>query len=341
LNIFCGVNGSGKTSILEAIYLLGTGKSFRAHKIEKIVQQDKTHATVHGTLKTEAGAVLELAIQKEKGKPALIQIGGQGGETQGRLARSLPVLAITPESHALIEEGPEIRRRYLDWGVFHVEPAYVEHWQRYMRALKQRNALLKQPRNGSFDAMDLPWRATLALEGERLQGFRLAYLEKLIPLFAALAQELLGNMADVSIRLMKGWGEDSSLEESLNQSIERDIKYQSTQIGPHRADIFVEDIKGLVQARVSRGQQKLIIYALRLAQIRLLIEQREIYPVVLLDDLPAELDGDNLAKVLGLLEAFGCQVMVTAITPEPWVRMPDKGRNLFHVEQGHLTKVVS
>ncbi len=333
LNIFCGENGSGKTSILEAMYLLGTGKSFRAHKLEKLIQRGQHTAIVYGTLKTEAGAIRELAIQKES-KSTLINIAGHVGESLGQLARELPILAITPESHALIEEGPEVRRRYLDWGVFHVEPGYNEHWQRYMRALKQRNALLKQARATTFESMDAPWRHALAEEGEQVHALRAWYLEKLRPVFSELAVELLMDIENIALRLSKGWPESASLEAALNDGIERDIKYQATQSGPHRADILIEDSDGSVQTRVSRGQQKLLVYALRLAQIKLLIEYRQVYPVVLLDDLPAELDEKNLARVMGLLAAFGCQVMVTAIRPDAWAKGDIDFGKLFHVEQG-------
>jgi DNA replication and repair protein RecF len=201
--------------------------------------------------------------------------------------RWCPVQVIDPEVHRLIEEGPSRRRRFLDWGVFHV--AFVGHWQRYQQVLRQRNAALKsrQPR-----AAITAWDGELVSYGQLITDARSQYLELLLPQAQALGRNLLGLELMLSYR--PGWARELSFSDALQQSWNHDQESGVTHVGPHRAEIGIR-LDGLaVKDRISRGQQKLLASALLIAQLKLFPEDSPVRPCLLLDDPAAELDDNRL-----------------------------------------------
>jgi DNA replication and repair protein RecF len=249
------------------------------------------------------------------------------------MAAMLPAQVIDPEVHRLLEDGPTQRRRYLDWGVFHVEPGFVGAMRRYQRALKQRNAALKAKRPAGEVHL---WDPELLDAGILINDQRLRYVALLAPYVLTFGKELLGQQVEIS--LQQGWAQEKSLPTALEEAWSRDIQRGATTVGTHRADIVVRVGGLLAKDRISRGQQKLLAACLLLAQIQQRATLGGPQTALLLDDPSAELDVDNLQRLLSLVVQIPAQLIVTALDPSRLnLRLPGRA---FHVEQGKVAPVV-
>jgi DNA replication and repair protein RecF len=239
------------------------------------------------------------------------RIGGAAAGSLAELALALPVQIIDPEVHGLIEDGPNRRRRFLDWGVFHGKPSFVGDWQRYRQALKQRNAAL---RAGQAAAAVSAWDGDLVRYGEMLTHGRSEYVNLLSPHAQSIGRNLLG--MDLTLGYRPGWAKDLSFAEALQHSRNHDQTSGVSQVGPHRAELAVR-LDGLpVKDRISRGQQKLLAAALLIAQLKLFPEDAPVQPSLLLDDPAAELDDDRLAGLIREVASHSVQLVVTTLHSE-------------------------
>ena len=332
-NLISGANASGKTSLLEAIFVLGRGRSFRTSRTDALIRYGAAALQVTARVRQDAGSrPLGLRFGKE-GMEA--RYAGRAVAGLAELATILPTQAIDPEVHRLIEGGPQERRRYLDWGVFHVEPAFVEHWRRYQRALRQRNAAL---RAGLPAPAVRAWDPELVEAGELVAAYRRRYLTALAPQVASTAERLLG--VSLEIALNQGWAADRELAESVQASWHRDLERGLTHAGPHRADLSVRFSGAPARDRVSRGQQKLAAAAMLLGQLRCDAGLGSGVAALLVDDPAAELDSGNLQRLLDEVLDLPAQLFVTALDPAnpALARLPEGHR--FHVEHGQVTPLI-
>ncbi|HEB57706.1 MAG TPA: DNA replication/repair protein RecF [Gammaproteobacteria bacterium] len=333
LNVIAGPNASGKTSLLEAIGLLSTARSFRTPRIARVIQHAQDWLQVVGQVAGPGARVQRIGLRRDA-RQSVIRIDGETVKQGSRLARCFPVQVITPASHELLEQGPKFRRRFLDWGLFHVEHAYHGAWQDYMRLLRQRNAVLRLG-----DARQLPhWDRLLAEKGEQLDRLRVAHLAGFESLFAAHGARLLDQK--VSIRYRRGWDAELDLHQALGKGRESDLHRGFTQIGPHRMDLVFRSEAGTARETFSRGQQKLLVAAARLAQVQLVDQSAGIKTVLLVDDVAAELDRTRRQRLMDLLRGLQTQVFVTATEAE---LLPVSGWEtvkMFHVEHGVVREVV-
>jgi DNA replication and repair protein RecF len=307
--LISGANASGKTSLLEAIYMLGRGRSFRTRRLEHLIRGGSERFVVFGEV-DGFGRRSSLGVE---GSAAGVRarLGGAKAGSLAELAPLLPVQIIDPEIHRLIEEGPSRRRRFLDWGVFHVEPRFVGDWQRFQQALRQRNAALKsrQPRE-----VAAAWDGELVRYGEAVSAARSAYVRRLAEQAVSVTRNLLG--MELSLSYRPGWARDLSLPEALRQSWNHDQESGATQAGPHRAELGIRLDEAGVKDRISRGQQKLLAAALLLAQVRMFPADSPVQPSLLLDDPAAELDNERLAGLITEVGSQSVQLIVTALHPE-------------------------
>ena len=332
-NLISGQNASGKTSLLEAIFFLGRGRSFRTARNEALVRSG-----------AEAFVLAGRVVAAGRGQPIGMRVGPDGIEARfgGRpvaglaeLATLLPVQAIDPEVHRLVEGGPHERRRYLDWGVFHVEPTFVGQWRRYQRALRQRNAALKSRQ--TVQAIRA-WDGELVEAGQLVNDYRVRYMEQLQPAVATAGERLLG--APVELALNRGWSVERTLEDAVDASWLRDVERGLTHVGPHRADLSVRFGGAMARDRVSRGQQKLAAAAMLLGQLRCDAAQDSPVAVLLVDDPAAELDVGNLERLVAEVVDLPAQLFVTALDAEnPALRRLPPGQR-FHVEHGSVTRLI-
>ena len=329
INVFWGANGAGKTSILEAIYLLGRGRSFRGTEIGPLIRNGKNETIVYGKLLSQHGKSDAIGICKQVKGNTQIRINGTAVSRLSTLAVTLPLQVLTPKSHEILERGSLYRRRFMDWGVFHVEHNIITFSNNYTKALKQRNAALRRSPQTAF-----AWDTALIENGTRIEDIRRIYLEKLAPIFSSKTKILLGR-TDVAINYRRGWSDNETYADSLIRRKKDDLNRGFTGTGPHRADLKFE-ISGVpVEKIVSRGEQKLIIAALYLAQARIAANESKVKPLILIDDLPAELDTERRALYLNELSNLGLQIFITGINKDFFSSMDCPG--MFHVKHGQLS----
>jgi DNA replication and repair protein RecF len=329
-NLIFGENASGKTSLLEAIFILGRGRSFRGPGRSAVIRDGQEILTVSGRIRRSSRDV-PVGISIGRDQPPEIRIDGESAEGLAALAEWVPVQIIDPAIHNLVEEGPGVRRRFMDWGLFHVEHRFLDVWRRYHRCMRQRNAALRGAA-GQLTA----WEEQLAEAAEELAMMRDRYLERLRPHVEAVGERLLDGRPTMEHR--RGWPVTRSFSEALESSRDRDMRHGITHIGPHRSDITLGLDEKTARGRVSRGQQKLLAATLILGQLMHLIDDVSLRPILLLDDLPAELDKDSLTRVLDVIRTLEAQVFVTALDPGS-LDLPGQA-SVFHVEQGKVRAVV-
>lgn len=329
-NLIVGQNASGKTSLLEAIFLLGTGHSFRTHQTGALIRTGQSSFTTVGRIQSRHGSEVIGIRGASDSKEA--RVNGENARSLADLALRLPVQAIDPEVHRLLEDGPTRRRRFLDWGVFHVEHRFHDAWRRYQRALRQRNAALKSRHPLSELKV---WDQELIEQGNLVAEFRDTYVEDLKLFVVGLGQSLLG--LDIQIEHQRGWKRLVSFESALADALDRDQLRGQTSVGPHRADLVLRVANCLVKDRVSRGQQKMLACALILAQQAHRASIGAPPACLLLDDPAAELDVDNLGKLLAAVAEIPAQLVVTSLSKDVLDFFP-KAR-LFHVEHGIVQAV--
>ncbi|MFZ1868254.1 MAG: DNA replication/repair protein RecF [Steroidobacteraceae bacterium] len=330
-NLIWGGNGSGKTSLLEAMFLLGRGRSFRTRNSERLVRHGQERLVVFGRTErsgSEGGGLVHavgVEVHRTEGTRGRIDAAAVGSLAD--LSREFPVQVIDPEIHKLIEEGGRRRRRWLDWAVFHVEPQFADWWVRYGRAVRQRNAALRERSGGTR-----LWDVEVTALGERISEARRSVVEQMQPYWLEVVAGL--DCPAGELHYYRGWGAQHSLGEALEASRGRDETRGLTHAGPHRADLLIRVGGRLAREVLSRGQQKLMAVALTLAQLRLLKEASGTTPTLLLDDPAAELDSEHLGHFVSQIAPLGCQLVITSLHPEtPAFGNPER---VFHVEQGRV-----
>jgi DNA replication and repair protein RecF len=325
-NYFFGANGAGKTSLLEAVFFLGRGRSFRTRQARTLITYGEPGLAVYGDVDDGAARARRIgAAFKDRRLERRVDAAPASGT---EIAEILPVQMIGPDSHRLVEGGPSERRRFLDWGVFHVEHSYLEAWQRYRRVLGQRNAALL--RGGDAASELRVWTDALVEAGQEVGRSRSAYVERLAPRVDEHARALLGQT--VSVEYRPGWRADLSLLEALDASLARDRSLGHTEPGPHRADLLLHFGGHRVHDEASRGQQKLVAAALVLAQESVLAETAASRTVLLVDDPAAELDSTAFGRMLERLSKVRSQLLFTGLAPLD----SDPRTAMFHVEHGQV-----
>jgi DNA replication and repair protein RecF len=328
LNVIEGPNGAGKTAVLEAIHVLASGRSFRAGGMRELIRVGAPVLSVRGRVQGRAGARV---ISVERGSAqAEISVDRRAVRSAAELAAALPVVVLDVGSAELVEGGPKSRRRWLDTTLFHVEPGYLELWLRYHRALRQRNAALAMPTAGPSGT---PFDRRLAREAEALTDARRRMFESLRDRVLERSKTLLGHSIELTYR--QGWSEGQDYASELRMRLQADRDTGSTLAGPHRADLSIRTGDRALRHHASRGQGKLAACLLLLAQAACIEDGRGESPLLLVDDVAAELDAGARDRMIAALEETRWQVFLTTTDARLLSRALEP--RLFHVEQGRVT----
>lgn len=336
LNLFFGDNAAGKTSLLEALFVLARGRSFRTSQLDQLIQAEHADFQLVARLSTSEGRVIPVGMQRSRGRFEC-RINGHPIRRLSELAVLLPVQWIGGNLHTLIEDGPAYRRQFLDWGLFHVKPEYISLWKRFNKQLKQRNAAL---RSGSSRREVQAWNVELAEAGEQLHRYRKMYLEQLLSVLASINPQFPTLERPVELAYRKGWRAEATYKEVLDGSYASDQESRFTRSGPQRAELSFSVSGKPASEQLSRGQQKVFITALQVAQASLLHQETGKTSLFLLDDLGSELDPANQRATLQLLSGIEAQVFVTAIDEPLLEESVQQISRRFHVKHGQITEVI-
>ncbi|MDX5629375.1 MULTISPECIES: DNA replication/repair protein RecF [unclassified Brenneria] len=331
-NFLVGANGSGKTSVLEAIYTLGHGRAFRSVQAARVIRHEQPEFVLHGRID---GAERErsVGLSKNRQGDGKVRIDGSDGHKVAELAQLLPIQLITPEGFTLLNGGPKYRRAFLDWGCFHNEPGFFSAWSNMKRLLRQRNAALRQvSQYGQLRA----WDQELVPLAERISDWRAQYSAAIAEDIAATCRQFLPEFS-LSFAFQRGWDKESDYAELLERQFERDRMLGYTSLGPHKADFRIRASGVAVEDMLSRGQLKLLMCALRLAQGEFLTRQNGLRCLYLIDDFASELDSTRRRLLAERLKATHAQVFVSAIGAEQIADMIGENGKMFRVEQGKIT----
>ncbi len=336
LNFIIGDNGSGKSSLLEALFFVGHGKSFRTSRTENLVSLEHNNFLV--STKDFDDNVLGVSRQSDDSS-FKIKVNGEKKYKLSELAKFLAIQVITPESFKLFFGGAKERRKFLDLGLFHVEHEFQEQWKIFTRILKQRNACLKSRRS---DVNLEYWTSEFCKASESLSEYRQAYSDKLNVELANWLSILLPNVCqDIELQYYRGWNQKKTLSELLLESSDKELKQGYSNAGAHKFDFRFLINKQPLDLKLSRGQQKLFLLALTFSQSKLMSEVTRVKPILLIDDVGAELDDSSRHLLSEAISKLKCQVVLTAIDKtalSPMIKN-DNNYKMFHVKHGEISEI--
>ncbi len=328
INIIEGVNGAGKTSILEALYLLARNRSFKSSSIKHIIKTDQKIINISAKINHSNGYIAHISLSKSSNL-SRFTINGQQQNSLAAIAKSLPIGIITPEIHRIIDEGPNHRRRLLDWGVFHVEHNYQLLMSNYRKVLLQRNKALQQ----NINSISI-WDKQLTSLSKDITVKRSAYLGQLTGILNLYLKSFFKS-EDFDVDYYKGWNDKYTLEDCLLKSLPIDKKRGFTTLGPHRADIKIKYKSKPAHDILSRGQQKILASLLILSNMTCLKKTTNQSGILLFDDINSELDSNNLSTIIDLIYDSNHQAFLTTINRLN-VDFSGKDIEMFHVEHGKI-----
>ncbi|MBO6564173.1 MAG: DNA replication/repair protein RecF [Pseudomonadales bacterium] len=340
LNVFYGQNGSGKTSLLEACYFLGVGRSFKDASADPVIERGHHQLLLRAGVRS-GDREHQMGMTRDRDGTRSLRINGEKVLRASEMARVLPTLVLGPQTVDLLLGPPDQRRRFLNWGLFHVEQSepFTPLWDEANRCLRQRNELLRSARGSNKEIA--AWSKQLAEASEKLHQRRQDYIQKFQPVYEATVAAISG-MDDVQLSYFRGWKESESLYETYIQDIDIDKKRGFTQKGFQRADVRIT-VSGQAAAKVcSRGELKALVWSMVLSQGLLSqraqtdTERRE--TLYLVDDLASEFDEAHRQRVCEFLAATGQQILFTGVESEPLVEACGSKtiEGMFHVKHGQI-----
>jgi DNA replication and repair protein RecF len=331
VNLIYGENASGKTSLLEAVYYLSHLRSFRTPYLSDLINHNASRLQLLAKATDQLDNQIPIGIERSK-ESLEVRANQKPIQRVADITAIFPVLAIHPDSYRLITGSPGERRAYIDWGVFHVEQDFFQAWQRYKKALSQRNAAL---RSGQKPAICKLWDKELGIAAQHIDDKRQKYIQDLHPFYLKLIEQFFLDR-EVKLEYRRGWKSDQDLRSVLEQTFERDHKRGLTQAGPHRADLYIQVDGKSAQTGISRGQQKVLVALLKLAQVQQFSQSASRHCILLYDDLAAELDKEHRKQIMSVLKEMPIQLFLTAIEPDQIDLRGWSDVCMFHVEQGKL-----
>jgi len=325
-NLVVGANGSGKTSLLEAIYVLCQAHSFRTHQLKQCVNHAKSNFLLFGRFSD-----FKAGLSKSD-KRLEIHVNGEAVQRRSELVKRAPINTVNADCFTLIDGAPQKRRAFIDWCLFHVEHSFADSWSEFRHALRQRNRLLKTRQD--LELLDY-WDEHLLKPALEIHKMRRQQCAELQEIFTLELDELLHGIP-IELEYRRGWPERFELAESLLEQRPRDIQSGFTNSGIHRDDLVLTSQGRKVGEVLSRGQSKRLGIALMLAALRLVNRNSRQRIILLIDDLQSELDQAAQKRVYRQLLGMDLQLFVSNIDSEVPEALAAKEFKMFHVEHGTI-----
>lgn len=314
--------------------MLGYGRSFRASKLSTVVAYKEESFLSCIQLEEAGKPPFYLGLLKPKEKTAQAKLSGRKLKKMADLSKQFPALFISPDSFSLLTDGPDTRRKFIDWGAFHCQPGFAENWQNFVQILKQRNACLKLGDTQGLAAWDKEWLRLSHI----MTNHRKDYLERLMPCFEQALNDL-SSQEGLRVDYWQGWSELESLEDAGMRLRRQELKVGHSLAGPQRADLQISLYDYPASQLLSRGQQKMLVCALYLAQGLVLTQTLGKECTYLIDDLSSELDIEHRAKFIQYLHDMGVQSFITGV--EDSLLLPlvaDYPHEVFYVHEGTISQ---
>lgn len=330
-NLFYGDNAQGKTNILEAVYLCGTTKSHRGSKDREMIQFGREEAHIRMNMeKNEIPYRIDMHLKKNKAKG--IAINGVPIHKASELIGLGNFVFFSPEDLNIIKNGPSERRRFLDMELCQLNRVYIHSLTHYNRVLMQRNKLLKDI---AFhpeyeETLDI-WDEQLVAYGSSVIRARAQFLKELQELVSEIHEKLSGGRERLQIFYEQNVSEED-FSVQLARSREKDLRLKLSHVGPHRDDLLFRIGEADIRRFGSQGQQRTAALALKLAEIQMVKEKSSDTPILLLDDVLSELDGNRQHYLLENIKEI--QTLITCTGIEDFVENGFQIDRLFYVEKG-------
>jgi DNA replication and repair protein RecF len=315
LNILYGKNAQGKTNIVEAIYYLSTGKSFRTTRDTQLIMFNSEYAYIKAEFMTKAGKNSEEAMIKDDGAKSF-KINSMPVKKLGHLFGNFSCIAFTPEDIKAIKETPSLRRKLIDVEISKIKPSYFFELKEYYKTLAEKNALLKSKIGEEQKRLISVYNEQLAKNAKVIISLRDIFIKELENDFKEIYWFLSGNKKNAELKY-KPCVSLNNIEENflekLNSNLQREINYKQSFIGPHKEDmVFYLDEKE-VKSFCSQGQQRTIMLAYKLSVMNIIKKRTDESPVLILDDVFSELDFDRQKSLTKFLSSS--QVFITTAVP--------------------------
>lgn len=310
LNMIIGKNGQGKTNLIEAIYMLSLGRSFRTNKDKEMVMFETQNAYISSIVES-MDREFKIEIKMGKDIKKAIKINSIPIEKLTDLLGIINIVIFSPEDLKLVREGPKERRAFMDRELSQIRPSYYQTLYTYQKTLLQRNNLLKRDKvdKGLLDVYDMQ----LASYGFKIMEQRKSFIEKIGPIAKKNHHRISSGKENLSVKYNPNINisnkSSNDLEALFKEARNEDLNRRTTTIGPHKDDlsIFINDME--IRSFGSQGQKRSAAISLKLSEIELIYEEKDEYPVVLLDDIFSELDIQRQKMLLDNLK--GIQTFVT------------------------------
>lgn len=322
INFLLGLNGSGKTNLLEAIYYLSTTKGFSASSDTQNIKHGKDFFFIKGEFEND-NKTHDVFCQVQAGRKKVFREDSRDYEKLSDHIGRYPVVLISPLDVDLVKESSDARRKFFDQMIAQVDPVYLEALMEYHHALKQRNALLKmfaEQNKVDYQMIDL-YDQQLSRTGKILYEKRNAFACEFLPLFNKAYALLVDEQEEATLTYSSPL-ELNTMEEGLKESLKKDLILQRTTFGIHRDDYVFGFAHGELKRLGSQGQQKSFLVAIKLAQVEVIKAHLGFSPMLLLDDIFDKLDDTRIARLLRVVSGkdYG-QSFITDAGPERTLAM--------------------